>query len=252
VSTPKQEPASSLQALLALLPLKKRSNADVFEWLLAMEAAVAQPSEPERVPGPFVLGPDEQRALHTCHGMPGVDIELVCHALHRACHTLGPRPGASLVADDLDRYADLVACKYHGIDRMDRSYVERKACMKRALQFASGQLSTQPSEPEPEGVPPTADLEWNEDYNDAKIREPEPARDVLTAEERESVEMLRAGYGAREEIVAILDRLAPKPATISPLQALLAEMRRDDVNATRHWANKLEAALAAEKERGHG
>jgi hypothetical protein len=107
----------------------------------------------------------------------------------------------------------------------------------------------QPSEPEPEGVPPTADLEWNEDYNDAKIREPEPARDVLTAVERESVEMLRAGYGAREEIVAILDRLAPKPAPVSPLQALLAEMR---LSGPGSWSDKLSAAMAAEKARHHG
>jgi len=47
------------------------------------------------------------------------------------------RNDSRLREDDLDRYADLVVCKYHAMDRGQSNYAARKAEMKAALRFAS-------------------------------------------------------------------------------------------------------------------
>jgi len=151
-------------------------------------------SEPDRVPGPFVLDDFEKFALDDGLTDVGAKYTLALAVL-RALRTLGP----------------------------------------------------QPSEPA---------TNWTAD-------EPEPARDALTTQERAFVEAWRADESSGNmfdpNFVAIIDRLAPRPAApISPIEALLAEMRAEHgcgdpecLSGECFWASKLEAALA-QKENANG
>ncbi len=87
---------------------------------------------------------------------------------------------------------------------------------------------------------------------------PATSQDLLTAEERAHVAHCEHWYGTEGcDVVALLNIIRkrfPKPAPVSPLEALLEEMsnapeepRASPASERSYWLGKLVSAIAAEK-----
>jgi hypothetical protein len=250
-----------------------RSNlwSDAFEKhvraaLEAVEAALCA-----QEPGPFVLSVEARERIHEARDPrtgikehapyePGSiaytaeratvlheTVECLADELSRAERTLGPQPAQggewvndSLVTEQMVRVAIDAFLDANSANYTTVGFLEMRAALAAALKVY--------------WPAPVQALE-------ERIRELESAKPVaqeLSKEERSDVEAVRGTIGnpdsSKARVIAIIDRLAPKPAPsepADPVRELLAEMNRvctypnEGYYSLHHWRSRLEAALAA-------